>query len=90
MSGTAKAANKTVPMAIEPYDKVWGVGVNETEKNPLPFPHINRLIQFQRDGKFPHMGTVNAAHVYPEFSYDWECNKIREKPMDKRKTTNIS
>ena len=138
MSSTAKAANKTAPMAIEPYDKVWGVGVNGTEKNPSPFQRINRLIQFQREGKFPYMGTVdaqralivtegykkyaaypqnikwamilrdifqqvdihiypdelivgemaapaNAAPVYPEFSYDWVCSEIREKPMDKRK-----
>lgn len=132
------AANPSaVPLPVEPYDKVWGVGVNGTEKNPSPFPRINRMIQFQREGKFPYMGTVdaqrailvtegfqkyaaypqsikwamilrdifqqvdihiypdellvgeiaapaNAAPVYPEFSYDWICREIRERPMDQR------
>lgn len=135
---TETAAKKsTAPLPIEPYDKVWGVGVNGVEKNPSPFPRVNRLIQFQREGKFPYMGTVdaqralivtegyqkyaaypqnikwamilrdifqqvdihiypdellvgeiaapaNAAPVYPEFSYDWVCNEIRDRPMDQR------
>ena len=138
MSTETKTQKSTAPLPIEPYDKVWGVGVNGTEKNPSPFPRINRLIQFQREGKFPYMGTVdaqralivtegykkyaaypqnikwamilrdifqkvdihiypdeliagemaapaNAAPVYPEFSYDWICHEIREKPMDQRK-----
>jgi formate C-acetyltransferase len=129
--------DRTASLPIEPYDKEWGIGVNGTELNPSPFPRINRLIQFQRDGKFPYMGTVdaqraqivtegyknyaaypqnlkwamilrdifqkvdihiypdellvgemaapaNAAPVYPEFSYDWVCEEIREKPLDKR------
>lgn len=137
MNMSAAATKNTAPLPIEPYDKVWGVGVNGTEKNPSPFPRINRIIQFQREGKFPYMGTVdaqralivtdgyqayasypqnikwamilrdilqkvdihiypdellvgeiaapaNAAPVYPEFSYDWVCNEIRDHPMDQR------
>ena len=37
-----KASNR--PEAIEPYDKVWGVGVSGMDENISPFPRINRML----------------------------------------------
>ena len=28
------------PLAIEPYDRVWGVGISGLTENPSPFPRI--------------------------------------------------
>ncbi len=32
------------PEAVEPYDKVWGVGVSGLDENISPFPRINRML----------------------------------------------
>ena len=137
MSTEKQHEKNTAPQPIEPWDKVWGVGVNGCDPEPSPFPRVNRLLQFQRDAKMRYMGTVdarraqivtegyqkysaytqdvkwamilrdimqtvdvhiypdellvgemaapaNAAPVYPEFSYSWVCDEIRNKPMDQR------
>ncbi len=34
------------PLAIEPYDKEWGVGVSGLVENPSPFPRINRMLKW--------------------------------------------
>lgn len=33
------------PQAIEPYDKVWGVGVSGLDENISPFPRINSMLE---------------------------------------------
>lgn len=126
-----------IPEAVEPYDKDFGTGVNGLDKNPSPFPRVNRLLNTQRTLESQYMGTVdaqralvvtegykkyiaypknimwamilrdifervdihiyedelivgeiaapaNAAPVYPEFSFDWVCDEIRNHPMDQR------
>lgn len=37
------------PLAIEPYDKEWGVGVSGLTENPSPFPRINRMLKWIKE-----------------------------------------
>jgi formate C-acetyltransferase len=37
------------PLAIEPYDKDWGVGVSGLTDEPSPFPRINRLLKWLKN-----------------------------------------
>jgi formate C-acetyltransferase len=39
----------TKPLAIEPYDKEWGVGVSGLTDEPSPFPRINRLLKWLKN-----------------------------------------
>ena len=32
------------PLAVEPPDREWGVGVSGLTKDPSPFPRVNRLL----------------------------------------------
>ena len=34
------------PLAIEPFDKEWGVGVSGMTENPSPFPRINEMLRW--------------------------------------------
>lgn len=47
---TSDQASKTKasiePLAIEPFDKEWGVGVSGLTENPSPFPRINRMLHW--------------------------------------------
>jgi pyruvate formate-lyase/glycerol dehydratase family glycyl radical enzyme len=33
------------PLAVEPYDKEWGVGVSGLDEDVSPFPRINRMLE---------------------------------------------
>ena len=33
------------PEAIEPYDKVWGVGVSGLDEEISPFPRVNKMLE---------------------------------------------
>lgn len=46
MSTTATSAKSTEPLAIEPFDKEWGVGISGLTENPSPFPRINRMLKW--------------------------------------------
>ena len=37
------------PLAIEPYDREWGVGVSGMTENPSPFPRINRMLKWLKE-----------------------------------------
>ena len=37
------------PLAIEPYDREWGVGVSGLSDEKSPFPRINRLHAWVRN-----------------------------------------
>lgn len=39
----------TRPLAIEPVDKVWGVGVSGLTEEPSPFPRVNRLLKWTKE-----------------------------------------
>ncbi|MDR0905511.1 MAG: pyruvate formate lyase family protein, partial [Oscillospiraceae bacterium] len=122
------------PLAIEPFDRVWGVGISGLTEDPSPFPRINDMLRrnketpstadahrgiivteaFKKYAQYPqnikwalalrdvlmnvpvaiHEGELivgelaappNSAPIYPEFSIDWLCNEIRNKPLDERK-----
>ncbi len=48
--GTTTGTVKTIePLAIEPFDKEWGVGVSGMTENPSPFPRVNRLLKWTKD-----------------------------------------
>ena len=34
------------PLAVEPLDREWGVGVSGLTKDPSPFPRINRMLDW--------------------------------------------
>jgi formate C-acetyltransferase len=51
MAGTervqkSKTETSIEPLAIEPFDKEWGVGVSGLTENPSPFPRINRMLNW--------------------------------------------
>ena len=126
--------NFVEPLPIEPYDKVWGVGISGMTENPSPFPRINRALKWLKDldstadaqraliftecyekyAAYPQnikcamtlrevlnrvdihiwpeeliVGELaappNSAPVYPEFSVDWLCDEIVNRPMELRK-----
>ena len=37
------------PLAIEPYDRVWGVGISGLTVNPSPFPRINKMLDWLKN-----------------------------------------
>jgi pyruvate formate-lyase/glycerol dehydratase family glycyl radical enzyme len=43
---TQAASLPNEPLAVEPYDKEWGVGVSGLTENPSPFPRINRMLKW--------------------------------------------
>ncbi|MDR0915743.1 MAG: formate C-acetyltransferase/glycerol dehydratase family glycyl radical enzyme [Oscillospiraceae bacterium] len=53
------------PLAIEPYDRVWGVGVSGLTENPSPFPRINRMLARNKatdSSADAHRAKVVTAH----------------------------
>ena len=122
------------PLAIEPFDKEWGIGVSGLTENPSPFPRINKMLRrnkatdssasseravivteaFEKYAMFPQnikwamalrdvltkvsihiwedeiiVGELaappNAAPIYPEFSIDWLCDELVNRPLENRK-----
>jgi pyruvate formate-lyase/glycerol dehydratase family glycyl radical enzyme len=41
---SSKNTQHVEPYAIEPFDRVWGVGISGNTKDPSPFPRINRIL----------------------------------------------
>lgn len=37
------------PLAVEPWDREWGVGVSGLDPEPSPFPRINRMLKWLRE-----------------------------------------
>ena len=37
------------PLAIEPIDREWGVGISGLTENPSPFPRINRMLERNKE-----------------------------------------
>jgi formate C-acetyltransferase len=42
-------ARAGAPLAVEPYDKEWGVGISGLTENPSPFPRINKMLKWIRE-----------------------------------------
>ena len=135
MKETGKAVlHPELPLAIEPRDREWGVGISGLTENPSPFPRINKMLKrnketdstadssralivtecFQKYAMYPQnikwaltlrevyervpiniwedeliVGELaappNSAPVYPEFSLDWLCDELVNRPLDLRK-----
>ncbi|MDR3278214.1 MAG: pyruvate formate lyase family protein, partial [Oscillospiraceae bacterium] len=122
------------PLAVEPYDREWGVGISGLTENPSPFPRINKMLKwiketdstadasrgrivtecFEKYAMYPQnvkwalalrevyervpvnvwegeliVGELaappNGAPIYPEFSIDWLCDELENRPLDERK-----
>ena len=37
------------PLAVEPYDREWGVGISGLTENPSPFPRINKMLDWLKN-----------------------------------------
>lgn len=37
------------PLAVEPWDREWGVGVSGLSEEPSPFPRINRMLRWLKE-----------------------------------------
>jgi hypothetical protein len=42
---TYKTAVKITPLAVEPFDREWGIGISGNTPDPSPFPRINRILK---------------------------------------------
>lgn len=130
------AATQTIetPLAVEPIDREWGVGISGLTEDPSPFPRINRLLErnkatdstadsqralivtecFEKYSMYPQnikwartlrevyervkiniwpdeliagelVAPPNSAPVYPEFSIDWLCDELLNRPLENRR-----
>ncbi len=43
------SAKSTAPLAIEPVDKEWGVGISGLTEDPSPFPRVNFLLKWTKE-----------------------------------------
>jgi len=60
----------TKPLAIEPYDKEWGVGVSGLTEEPSPFPRINRMLK--RNKSIPSTASAERALIVTECFQKYE------------------
>jgi len=42
----AQQPKSNAPLAIEPYDREWGIGVSGLTETPSPFPRINKMLEW--------------------------------------------
>jgi formate C-acetyltransferase len=61
-SALDRAAARVAPLAIEPFDKEWGVGVSGLTADKSPFPRVNRLLEWVRT-KTPSVDPVRGRLV---------------------------
>ena len=67
----------TAPLAIEPFDKEWGVGISGLTEEKSPFPRINRLLAWVRD-KTPSVDPKRGAIVTESYKrYENESVAMR-------------
>ncbi len=58
------------PLAIEPFDKEWGVGVSGMTEDPSPFPRVNRLLNWVkgRDSAADSQRAVIVTEGYKKYA----------------------
>jgi formate C-acetyltransferase len=49
MSDKKILTGNDAPLAIEPFDREWGVGVSGLTENPSPFPRINKMLHWLKN-----------------------------------------
>ena len=60
------------PLAIEPYDREWGVGVSGLSDEKSPFPRINRLhawVRNKRHSVDPKRGQI-VTEAFKKYEND--------------------
>ena len=69
-SSTTKVLNPTAPLAIEPFDKEWGVGVSGLTENPSPFPRVNRMLKWvkERDSTADSQRALIVTEGYEKYA----------------------
>ncbi|MDR2530368.1 MAG: formate C-acetyltransferase/glycerol dehydratase family glycyl radical enzyme [Oscillospiraceae bacterium] len=68
---------ETRPLAIEPYDKEWGVGVSGLTEDPSPFPRINRFLR--RNKATDSTADSQRALIVTECFRKWESLPVNIK-----------
>ena len=60
-----------LPLPVEPYDKVWGVGVSGLTDRPSPFPRVNRLLEWtkRRDSTADSQRAVIVTEGYQKYAH---------------------
>ncbi len=64
--------NKSLrPLPVEPYDRVWGVGVSGLTDDPSPFPRINRLLKWtkERDSTADSQRALIVTEGYRKYDF---------------------
>lgn len=63
--------NAARPLPIEPYDKVWGVGVSGLTDQPSPFPRVNRLLRWtkERDSTADSQRAMIVTEGYKKYAH---------------------
>jgi hypothetical protein len=66
---TYKHANEidTHPLAIEPFDKEWGVGISGNTPNPSPFARINSILRVTERTTNGFVAASRAELVTPAY-----------------------
>jgi pyruvate-formate lyase len=61
---------KIEPLAIEPFDKEWGVGVSGLTENPSPFERINKILKWlkERDTSADSQRALIYTEGYKKYS----------------------
>ena len=65
------------PLAIEPYDREWGVGVSGLSDEKSPFPRINRLHAWVRNKR--HSVDPKRGHIVTEAFKKYENESLQLK-----------
>ena len=66
------------PEAIEPYDKVWGVGISGLDENVSPFPRINSMLEKTKNAvsRADTERAVILTNAYEKYKGDPQIIKV--------------
>ena len=66
------------PEAIEPYDKVWGVGVSGLDENISPFPRVNKMLEKTKNATsmVDTQRAVILTEAYEKYKADPQIIKV--------------
>ena len=66
------------PEAIEPYDKVWGVGVSGLDEEISPFPRVNKMLEKTKNATsmVDTQRAVILTEAYEKYKADPQIIKV--------------
>ncbi len=78
------SAKSVTPLAIEPFDKEWGVGVSGMTENPSPFPRINEMLRWfkERPTTADPQRMVIFTEAYKKYAADPQIIKVAKALRD--------